>query len=743
MHDRESKMKLRICTSRIGARITCLLGLLFLMLIAGAFAVALGVRNQSIQHATEKMDAFSKSIVAEQASTLELVRQIASIVSQDRDMDELGQKPYCSGSLNALRKTDRHILNVMIADARGQLVCDALGGKKPVNMAQRDFFRRLLVNPDPVVGEPILGNVTGRWLLPVAQRIVDKEGNFRGVFVVSLDLDWTIQESMRQHPLPGLRIGLFKPDGTVVVSYPQLNAWRGKNIKDYPAFQQMLAQGGVGSAQLDAHDGEDRLYLFSRFAETISGPVFWWATVPMDMVTSEANRFFMWFLLVATSTLVLSFFFVWYRSDKELVRPLAAIGAVATNLGRGNHVVRTGIAHTDDDIGRLASAFDQMAIALSSKNEIVRLNRALRVISECNRILIQSKCDKELFEELCRIMVNMGGYRMAWVGVPVQDSAKSIQVLAIAGLNNDYLDQSRITWSDDEHRHGAAGVAMRTGQSQFNQDFTRLPEGSALRLVAEKHGFRASSSLALVLDGQVYGALTIYSGAVEPFSDEEIHLLEQLAQDVSFGISAIALRTARDSSLQRLERSLESTVRAIAYTLELRDPYTAGHERRVAQLAVAIARKLGLPEYDIQGIQLAAEVHDLGKIRIPAEILSKPTRLTELEYRMIQEHPGSGYDILKGIDFPWPIADMVGQHHERMNGTGYPKGLKGEEILIGARIIAVADVVEAMASHRPYRAGLGISVALDELERNRGVFYDAAVVDACVTLIRQEHYKIG
>ena len=192
---------------------------------------------------------------------------------------------------------------------------------------------------------------------------------------------------------------------------------------------------------------------------------------------------------------------------------------------------------------------------------------------------------------------------------------------------------------------------------------------------------------------------------------------------------------------KELQDSLDDTVQAISIMVEMRDPYTAGHENRVAELSVAIAGEMGLPDEQIHSIHLGGMIHDLGKIQIPAEILSMPRRLTENEYNLVKGHPQAGYDILKDIDFPWPIAQMVLQHHERIDGSGYPQGLKGEAILLEARILCVADVVEAMSSHRPYRPGMGIEVALNEIKKNRGNLYDAKVVDACLKLFGEGRFK--
>jgi PAS domain S-box-containing protein len=198
----------------------------------------------------------------------------------------------------------------------------------------------------------------------------------------------------------------------------------------------------------------------------------------------------------------------------------------------------------------------------------------------------------------------------------------------------------------------------------------------------------------------------------------------------------------RKQSFERVRKALRATVQAISMTVEMKDPYTSGHQQRVADLARSIATEMGLSADRQDFIRTASSIHDIGKISLPAEILSKPTKLTDLEFKLIKTHSQSGYDILKDIEFPWPVADVVLQHHERMDGSGYPHGLKGENISLEARILAVADVVEAITSHRPYRPALGIDVALEEISRNRGIFYDADAVDACLKLFREKGYTL-
>jgi HD-GYP domain-containing protein (c-di-GMP phosphodiesterase class II) len=196
------------------------------------------------------------------------------------------------------------------------------------------------------------------------------------------------------------------------------------------------------------------------------------------------------------------------------------------------------------------------------------------------------------------------------------------------------------------------------------------------------------------------------------------------------------------ATLENLRKSFSTTIQVLVSAVETRDPYTSGHQIRSADLARAIATEMGLPQDRIEGIRMAGSIHDIGKLSIPSDILSKPTKLSELEFSLIKEHSRKGYEMLKDVESPWPLAEIVYQHHERMDGSGYPRNLKGAEMLIEARILAVADVVEAMASHRPYRAGLGIDAALSEIEKNRGIFYDDAVADTCLRLFREKEFKL-
>ncbi len=229
---------------------------------------------------------------------------------------------------------------------------------------------------------------------------------------------------------------------------------------------------------------------------------------------------------------------------------------------------------------------------------------------------------------------------------------------------------------------------------------------------------------------------------LKPFQEKELYSTIEIAL-FKHGIEK-KRRRERDKfrrSSRKMLTSYESAVSSLSEAVEMRDPLSAGHQQRVAQLACAIAQEMGLKDKSIVGIKLAALIHDVGKIRIPVDILRKPGHLDDDEYGMIKEHPKAGYDIMKGVDFPWPIADMVVQHHERLDGSGYPQGIRDEEMLLESRILAVAEVIETMMVHHTYQPALDENAVLSELISNRGTLYDPQVVDACVVLFKEKKFK--
>ncbi|MDD5117947.1 MAG: PAS domain S-box protein [Sulfuricurvum sp.] len=375
------------------------------------------------------------------------------------------------------------------------------------------------------------------------------------------------------------------------------------------------------------------------------------------------------------------------------------------------------------------------------QNALMHANRALKTLSAGNMALVRANDEQELLQQVTDIIKIQAGYNLAVVVYANNDATKSITMMASSGMeDDDYEWLNRVTWDDTSNGQFPVSHAIRSGMTQVYRNNQCIIGCETWRESIQIKDYTSNIALPLFDGKKVFGALCIYSSKENSFEDNEIRLLEELSGDLAFGVITLRTRIAHDQQAKALRQSLEQSIQIIAATVEARDPYTAGHQRRVSELASAIAQEIGLSEEEVQGIHFAALIHDLGKIHIPAEILVKPGRLSEIEFMLIKTHPQEGYNILKDVKFPWPIADTILQHHEKIDGSGYPQGLKGEDILIGAKIICVADVVEAMSSHRPYRASLGIEPSLDEIRRGRGTWYDSTVVDACLTLFEKKGF---
>ncbi len=378
-----------------------------------------------------------------------------------------------------------------------------------------------------------------------------------------------------------------------------------------------------------------------------------------------------------------------------------------------------------------------------AENLLNRANRALKTLSAGNVALVKATNEDELLHTITKVIVQKGGYALATVVYADDNIEKSMTLKAWSSEDKDYFYDENLSWDSKEEGKLPSIIAIQKTETVICKDIENGTRYSPWKDACKLHGFASNIALPLMDKDKVFGALSIYAYQKDSFDTAEVHLLEELANDLAYGIINLRTSVEHERHSLLLQQSLEQSIQAIAATLESRDPYTAGHQRRVAELATAIAKKMNLPDNQVQGISFASIIHDLGKIHVPSEILSKPGKLNELEYKLIQMHPQTGYDILKDIKFPWPIATIILQHHEKIDGSGYPQGLKGDEILLESRIVALADVVEAMSSHRPYRPSVGIDAALDEIRRGRGSSYEPSVVDACLELFEKEKFTFS
>lgn len=389
--------------------------------------------------------------------------------------------------------------------------------------------------------------------------------------------------------------------------------------------------------------------------------------------------------------------------------------------------------------------FRDITARLRYRRQAAAQNWALSAFSAAALALGEARSEEDLLQSICEAITYEAAYPLAYVSVAEENADKNIRFHGVSGHAMDYLQGLRLSWDEDcPDGQGPSAVCIRSQQVYQVDDLESAPSFTLWRQRAREFGLRSMLAVPLSIKGSWRGALVVFSENAGAFEAEPVQVFRRLGEQMVHGILALRhrelLETERlnvERSQRRLTEALTASVSAMVTAMETRDPYTAGHESRVADLVVAIGREMGLEGERLQGMRLAAMVHDIGKIGIPSEILTKPVRLSRVEFELVKAHPETGYAILKDVPFPWPVAEIVRQHHEKLDGSGYPHGLKSEDILLESKILAVADIVEAMASSRPYRLSLGLEAALAEVENEAGTKLDAQVVGVCASLLRE------
>lgn len=378
--------------------------------------------------------------------------------------------------------------------------------------------------------------------------------------------------------------------------------------------------------------------------------------------------------------------------------------------------------------------------SLKDIQEIKRLSNLKDVITRVNNLLLYVKNEKQLYQKICEILMKTGNYFFIWIGLYDLNNNK-INCVAYSGLEEDYSSLTDISSNNTNGIKNPVILTIETGKVIIVKNINSSPFFKPFNNGKSNGDYKSMVTIPLIHDKKTIGNLNIYSVANDSFKIKETKLLKEVTNDISIGIKSLRYEKELENNYFRFKKTLYETIDAIAMISERRDPYTAGHQKRVAVLASAIAKEMKLDEDKIEGIYLTAILHDIGKMSVPLSILSKPSKLSEGEVMLIQAHCQEAYNILKNIQFPWPVAETILQHHERLDGSGYPKKLTDKDILVEAKILAVADTIEAMSSHRPYRPAIGLQRAIKEIIKNKGKLYDSQIVDVCVYLVENNKFK--
>jgi len=348
------------------------------------------------------------------------------------------------------------------------------------------------------------------------------------------------------------------------------------------------------------------------------------------------------------------------------------------------------------------------------EERIEKIQSLRNAITDINQLLVRVKSESELYQEICNFLIKVKEIKFVWIGLTNSENFE-VKPVAQAGFEEDYLSSIKVTWDDSKYGNGPTGIALKTSQPFIMRNIEDDPKFKPWKNDALKRGYLSSIALPLIYEEETIGVLNVYSGIKDAFTDEVVKFLKEVSEDITIGIRSLRLGIKLQQSYHKLQKTMDATIETMSKIIEVKDPYTAGHQQRVSQLATAIAKELNLSPDKIE--------------------------VSDIEFSLIKEHSQIGYDILKAIDFSYPVAQIVLQHHEKIDGSGYPRGLKRDKILLEAKIICVADVVEAMSSHRPYRPALGIDAALEEISKNRGILYDPEIVDVCLRLFKEKGFK--
>jgi PAS domain S-box-containing protein len=519
----------------IRVRLILLLGIVSIVMLCMLSIFAVYERNELLHRSSLSLLNNTKQIAREQSNVINYAIVLGNVLTQLHSTGALTKVADCRSELGNLLRQEPRIANILIASKNGDVICNATPTNQAMNVWDRDYFQQAIRSDGLIISGPIQLRSNGKWGIPIAKRLQDKHGNAQNVLVISIDLQWISKDLARLNGDES-RLGLIDSKGFVLARYPDPDNWIDRDASRTQFFLDLRSIDGNGVIDSVGFEGKRRIYGITHLIETISGPIYLWEGVTNESITGNINRIFGWTIFGSVVLILLLFAVVWRGGELLLLRPILIIGNVAKRLGQGDSQARTFLTYKKDEIGSLAQAVDKMAIALQSKNEILRLNRSLKLLSVCNGAVVHADNEETLLQEICDLCVNTGGYVMAWIAFPVDDSNKSVRCVAQSGNTGDYLEKINLTWADTELGQGPVGTAIRTRTTSINQNFLINPQMEPWREIALRQGYQSCIALPLLFNEQSLGILTIYANTTEVFTNDEVALLEELAGNLAYAI---------------------------------------------------------------------------------------------------------------------------------------------------------------------------------------------------------------
>ena len=382
--------------------------------------------------------------------------------------------------------------------------------------------------------------------------------------------------------------------------------------------------------------------------------------------------------------------------------------------------------------------FEDFKEFFEEESKLKKLLNLKSVIRKINNLINSCKDEKEFYKKVCDEIIKINGIISAWIGLKKEDFI--VEPVSFSGVLSEYLKSIIVKWDDSELGSGPTGKAIKNNKIFIINDITIDESFFPWKEKALSYDVKSIASFPITYEDEVIGALTVHSNRENFFNDDIIDVLDEISNDIGIYIRKFIDKEKIMKKTRELEQTIDNMLSSFSKIISLKEPYTGDHSLRVSKLVLLISKEMNIDENRLLALKYASFLHDLGKIFIPSEILNKYGKLSSNEYDLVKEHVLKSYEIIKDINFPYPTKEIILQHHERLDGSGYPNGLKKDEILLEAKILAVADVIDAMLSNRPYRPPLDKEKVKEELIRNRGVLYDEKVIDVALKIVDELKY---